>query len=39
MANNEKKNLGEDVVGRSNDEDQDDLPNLGDGHSTDSIQL
>ena len=47
MANNKTINLGEDVVGRRNNEDQDDVPNIGDGHHNadhtpeggDSIQL
>ena len=32
MANNEENNQGEDVVGRRDNEDQDDVPNIGDGH-------
>ena len=31
MANNLENNQGEDVVGRWDNEDQDDIPNIGDG--------
>ena len=32
MANNENNNLGEDVVDRRDNEDRDDVSNIGDGH-------
>ena len=32
MANNEENNQSEDVVGRRDNEDQDDIPKIGDGH-------
>ena len=32
MANNEKNNQGEDFVGRQNNENLDNVPNIGDGH-------
>ena len=32
MANNDKNYLGEDIVGRRDNEDQDDVPNIENGH-------